>query len=605
MDRYTPKLNKISQATERMRRRVERTQKSMNKMSTGMKRFGESAASVQGAIAGLGLGLFIKDVFQTGISFEAAMNKVKAISGATGQVFDKLKQQAKDMGAATIFTASQAANAQTFLAMAGLSTENIYKALPGVLALAAAGNMDLATAADLATNVLTGMGLEVADLSRVNDVLASAAAGANATVEELGQAMKFAAPVAGRLNQDIEVTTAVLGAMANAGIKGTMAGRTMRMSMLKLVKPTKDVHIGLRRMGIRLKDLQDGEGGLIPMTQILAKLAEKGMTAAQAAMIFGTEAVSGMMGAIAGGSDALLEMEQRLRDSTGAAQRMADVMQEGAPGATKRFASALEAVKIALAQSVMPAVTAFLNGLASVLRWISKLDPGLLGFIVTAVTFGTVLLSLVVIGGILASALGSLFAVLATISAPILMIVGAVWAAGMAFTFWLNTNNPLVKQLGDILGLIGGLFSPLLELAGFSSDAAGALDLISWSLTKIGEIIALVLVPVKALLQALISVIHAAAAVARLDFSGAFSALQAGGEGIIQTALEGLDIGAGIVGIDTGGLANQAAATRAEVGRQQLEVRGSVDLGLDDRLTGPTRIPLNTGSSTEGLAVPF
>jgi TP901 family phage tail tape measure protein len=176
----------------------------------------------------------ISSVFSTFSSFDSGISKVKAITGATTEQITKLREQAKLLGQTTFFTASQVANAQMFLGMAGFDPEKIQAALPDVLNLALAGDMDIGMAADIATNISTPFKIAANDLSRVNDVLAKSATTSNTNVQELGQAFKYAAPAAAAAGQAIEECGAAFSILANNGIKADMAGTSVRMMLIKL-----------------------------------------------------------------------------------------------------------------------------------------------------------------------------------------------------------------------------------------------------------------------------------------------------------------------------------------------------------------------------------
>ncbi|HSH40546.1 MAG TPA: phage tail tape measure protein, partial [Arenicellales bacterium] len=170
--------------------------------------------------------------------FEQGMNRVQAVSGATGGQLDALREQAKEMGRTTQFSASQAADAMGFLAMAGFEVDEIVGALPGTLQLAAAAQMDLGSAADIVSNILSGYGMEVEELSRVNDVLAKTMSSTNTDLLQLGEAMQYAGPVAAAAGVQFEEAAAAVGLMGNAGIQASMAGTSLRGAISRILNPT-------------------------------------------------------------------------------------------------------------------------------------------------------------------------------------------------------------------------------------------------------------------------------------------------------------------------------------------------------------------------------
>ena len=271
------------------------------------------------------------------------MNKVKAVSQATTAQMVLMKDQALAMGSATKFSAKEAADAQGFLAMAGLSVNDVMAALPGTLELAAAGNLDLATAADKATNVLSGMKLPVEELGRVNDVMAATAGSANTSVLELADAMVYAGPVASSAGITLEETAAAIGVLSNAGMKGEMAGTALRGSISRLLDPSAKAATTMRELGVQTTD---SSGAMLPFADILDNIAAAGVDAGEIMGAFGQRAGPGMLNLLATGGDALRGFTVDLEGSGGAAQRMADTQLEGLVGSMTRLSSATDTAKI-------------------------------------------------------------------------------------------------------------------------------------------------------------------------------------------------------------------------------------------------------------------
>lgn len=225
-------------------------------------------ANVTAPLVGLGT-----MAVMAGANFQTSMLKVQAVSGATGAEFDQLSALAKEMGSTTQFSASESADALGFLAMAGFDTNEMMSALPGVLNLAAAGSLDLASAADIASNVLSGYGLEVDQLGRVNDVMAKTASSANVDIAMMGETMKYAAPVAAAAGVEFEETAAMAGLMGNAGIQASQAGTALRGGLSRLLNPTKAVSSTLSALGV---NVTDSNGALLPMVDIMGQLEGAG-----------------------------------------------------------------------------------------------------------------------------------------------------------------------------------------------------------------------------------------------------------------------------------------------------------------------------------------
>ena len=215
---------------------------------------------------------------------------MKAVSQATGAEMALFKQQALDMGSATKFSALEAAEAQSFLAMAGLSVQESLAALPGTLQLAAAGQLDLAKAADLTTNIMSGYRLAVSDIPRINDVLAATASAANTTVEQMGDAMSYAAITAAASGIKFEETSAALGRLASNSLAGERGGTALRGMLIKLMTPSASLEAITGKYSIRLKEVS---GSLRPLNEILDEFNIKGVKGEEVLAHFGARAGSG------------------------------------------------------------------------------------------------------------------------------------------------------------------------------------------------------------------------------------------------------------------------------------------------------------------------
>lgn len=264
------------------------------------------------AIAGTAtaLGGVATAAVKVGSDFEAQMSRVKAISGATGEEFEKLRNQAIELGADTAFSASEAAQGMENLAAAGFTTNEIMSAMPGMLDLAAASGEDLANSADIAASTLRGFGLEASEAGHVADVLAENANRTNSSVAETGEAMKYIAPVARAAGISMEETAAAIGIMANAGIQGSQAGTTLRGALSRLSKPTDVMQQAMDELGV---SFYDSEGKMKSLSEQVGMLqdAMEGMTDEQKnnylVTLYGQEALSGMLALINEGEGSLAD----------------------------------------------------------------------------------------------------------------------------------------------------------------------------------------------------------------------------------------------------------------------------------------------------------
>ena len=299
-----------------------------------------------------------------GIEFETQFNRVIALTNATEEETKALRTEIKRLGAETPFTTRQVAEAFQFLALAGFSAAEAIEAASGTLELAQAGSLDLATAADIATNVLKAFRLEAEDLGRVNDVLAFTASNANTNIQEFAEAAKIAAPVAAELNIPVEELATQIGFLANAGIKGSLAGTALRRGLLNLSAPTEQQAKELAKLNINTFDL---EGNFVGLNNVIGEL-EKGLAgstqeqkAQSLELLFGARAVSSFAVLLNEGKDSLDDFTDSLEESEGTAARIAETNLQGAPGAVARFKSALEALFLTLSEQILPVLTTFLN----------------------------------------------------------------------------------------------------------------------------------------------------------------------------------------------------------------------------------------------------
>lgn len=292
---------------------------------------------------------------KVGSDFEAQMSRVEAISGATGEEFERLRQQAIDLGADTAFSASQAAEGMENLAAAGFTTNEIMNAMPGMLNLAAASGEDLASSADIAASALRGFGLEASEAGHVADVLAENANRTNSSVAETGEAMKYVAPLARAAGISLEETAAAIGIMANAGIQGSQAGTTLRGALSRLSKPTADMQEAMDELGV---SFYDSEGKMLSLTDQVGMLqsAMEGMTDEQKnnylVTLYGQEALSGMLALINEGPESLSGLTSAYEACDGAAQAAAVTMQDNLKGAVEQLSGSAETLGIVFYDSV-------------------------------------------------------------------------------------------------------------------------------------------------------------------------------------------------------------------------------------------------------------
>ena len=330
---------------------IEKGLKSLGSITTkGLKAATATIAGTATALGGVSAA-----AIKVGSDFEAQMSRVESISGATGEEFEQLRQQAIQLGSDTAFSASEAAQGMENLAAAGFTTNEIMNAMPGMLDLAAASGEDLASSADIAASALRGFGLEASEAGHVADVLAENANRTNSSVAETGEAMKYVAPLARAAGISLEETAAAIGIMANAGIQGSQAGTTLRGALSRLSKPTADMQEAMGELGV---SFYDSEGKMLSLTDQVGMLqdAMEGMTDEQKnnylVTLYGQEALSGMLALINEGPERLSDLTEAYEVCDGAAQKAATTMQDNLKGAVEALSGSAETLGIVFYDSV-------------------------------------------------------------------------------------------------------------------------------------------------------------------------------------------------------------------------------------------------------------
>ena len=314
----------------------------------------------------LGVSAGLADTVNTYKGFESMMSQVQAISGATGKEFDDLTAKAQEMGATTKFTATEAAQAFNYMAMAGWKPEQMTAGISGIMSLAAASGEDLASTSDIVTDALTAFGLKARDAGHFSDVLAKASASSNTNVGMLGESFKYVAPVAGAMKYSVEDTSLALGLMANSSIKGSMAGTALKTSLANMAAPTNSMAEAMDKYGISLTDgsgnMKTLKGVMDNLRSSLGGLSETEQTAA-ASTIFGKEAMSGMLAIINASEQDYNDLSNAIGNSKDAAQDMADTMLDNLAGSMTLMQSAVEGVQNSFGQRLTPYVRGFVDSI--------------------------------------------------------------------------------------------------------------------------------------------------------------------------------------------------------------------------------------------------
>ncbi|EGQ26709.1 exopolyphosphatase [Sporosarcina newyorkensis 2681] len=397
---------------------------------------------------------------KVGSDFEAGMSEVAAISGATGTDLQRLEEKAKEMGATTKFSASESADALKYMAMAGWDTSQMLDGLEGVMMLAASSGEDLGRVSDIVTDALTAFGMEARQAGEFADLLASASSNSNTNVGLLGESFKYVAPLFGAMGYSAEDAALALGLMANAGIKGSQSGTSLKTAIANLANPTDKMKTAMGELGI---SITDANGEMLPFKDVMDELRGKfaGLTEEQqaqyAATIFGKEAMSGMLAIINASDDDYEKLTQATREYNGVAKDMADVMIDNLQGGLTILKSGLEGVGIQIFEILLPHLQKLVEKLQQAVDWFSNLNPKtqetivMLGLVAAAI--GPILL----IGGKLIAGIGTAISVISTISGAIAVVTTGAAAATPAIGGLATVFTVLTGPVGIAVAAIAAL----------------------------------------------------------------------------------------------------------------------------------------------------
>lgn len=419
--------------------------------SAGMSAGGAFSGAFSRALGGIAD--FAKSVVNVGMNFDAEMSKVQAISGASSDAMEQLREKAEDMGAKTKFSASEAAQAFQYMAMAGWKDADMLNGIEGIMNLAAASGENLATTSDIVTDALTAFGLTAADSGHFADILAAASSNANTNVYMMGETFKYVAPVAGALNASAEDVAEAVGLMANSGIKASQAGTSLRSIMTRIATDAGASSKSLGALGILTEELgvdfYDTEGNVRDFSDVLddAREAWQSLSAEDAATfakkIAGEEGISAWLAMMNTAPEDLAKLRGAILDCDGAAEQMANTMQDNLAGDITTFNSALEGFKIALSEQITPILREFVqfgtDGLRSLTDQIGPFTTVVASLTAGFIAYKTVTLATTVAENGLAIAQAALNAVMSL--NPIGLIIAGISALVAAFVYLWNTNE--------------------------------------------------------------------------------------------------------------------------------------------------------------------
>ena len=379
---------------------------------------------------------------KVGNEFQAQMSRVQAISGATADQLTKMKDQAIQLGAQTAFSAKEAAQGMENLASAGFLVNEIMDAMPGVLDLAAVSGGDVAASSESMASSLRAFGLEATQAGHVADVFARAAADTNAETGDMAEAMKYIAPVAHAMGLSLEETAASIGIMADAGIKGSQAGTTLRGALSRIARPTKAVTKSMEELGI---SFYDANGNMIPLTDQIGQLksATAGLTQEERnrhlVTLYGQESLSGMLALLDAGPEKLDKMTQSLINSDGAAAQMAATMQDNLASKIEQMFGAMESAGIIIQQILEPMLAKVVGGITRLIEAFVNMSP-----------IGQ---KMIVIFGGLVAALG-----------PLLLIVGTAITMFAKMKIAMSLLGPAFMGTAGTIGIVIGVIYALVAV---------------------------------------------------------------------------------------------------------------------------------------------
>ena len=439
---------------------------------------GQKLLPLSTGIAGLGVA-----AVKTTADFDSEMSKVSAISGATGTDLDKLRGKAREMGAKTKFSASEAAQGMQYMAMAGWKTQDMMDGLEGIMNLAAASGEDLASTSDIVTDALTAFGLSAKDSSHFSDILAAASSNANTNVSMMGETFKYAAPVLGSLGYTAEDAALAIGLMANAGIKSSQAGTALRGAITNLAKPTDTVAAAMDKYGI---SLTDSSGKMLSLRELMEQLRQKlgGLSEAEqaqaAAALFGKEAMSGMLAIINGSDKDFEKLAGAIDNCDGSSEKMANTMNDNLQGQITILMSQLQELAISFGEILMPKIRDIVTHIQNFVDKLNAMDEGQketilrIGMFVAAlapmlmglgkvITFsanvsralGTLSAGLVKAGGFS----GVFTKALGLITSPAAIVVGVIAAITAVIIHLWNTNEDFRNTITAIWQKIKDAFT--------------------------------------------------------------------------------------------------------------------------------------------------
>ena len=404
--------------------KIAATGEKLKTVGSAIEGVGQKLMPVTAAVGGLGVA-----AVKVASDFDSAMSQVAAVSGATGKDLEALRDKAREMGSKTKFSASEAAEAMNYMAMAGWKTNDMLSGIEGIMNLAAASGEDLATTSDIVTDALTALGLSAEDSGHFADILAAASSNANTNVSMMGETFKYCAPVAGALGFSAEDTAEAIGLMANAGIKSSQAGTAMRSMMTNLTGEVKFTGAAFGELTVQTTNT-DGSMRSLGDTLADCRAAFAQMSesekAANAEALVGKNAMSGFLAVMNAAPGDIEKLNSAINNCDGTAEKMAATMQDNLAGQLTILKSQLEELAISIGEILMPYIRQIVGWIQGLVDWLNSLDEGTKKIIVTVALVAAALGPVLIVIGKVVGAIGTIMTVVPQIASAISGVIGFV-----------------------------------------------------------------------------------------------------------------------------------------------------------------------------------
>ncbi|TPG89950.1 phage tail tape measure protein [Brevibacillus laterosporus] len=575
----TRALDRQQKAAQRASREMDGLRQKYGDFSNGslkvMNKIDQASGDIQVAggfllAGGAGLAAGLGSAIQTATDFEYAMSRVGAVSGASETQMEALTKRAKELGASTVFTSSQAAEGMQYLAMAGFKSNEIIEAMPGVLDAAAAGQIGLGDAANITSNIMSGFGLSATESQRAADVLTKAFTTSNTTLLGIGETMKYVAPAAHAVGWSLEDMAAASGYLGNVGLDASMAGTALRASVTRLAGPTTQAADLMKYYGI---NLEDANGKMRRLPDILGQMKSSftnlsdAERASAVQTIFGTEAMSAML-ALMDDPKGLDTYSQKLKDSAGTAAEIAARQMNNLKGATEKMKSAVEGAQLSIGEAFVPTLTWLSSKITSVVDKFNGLSDGtkktiaIILAITAAATLlgGAFLIFISLLPSMIAgfSAISGVASIVAGIASPILGVIAAIVGIGAAVYFAYQKFEPFRNMIDSAIrtvkefavGIFGEIQSFFTENSTLFAEAAqGISTFLTDTFTALQPVltviwkVALFVIKgvwdnIKGVIQGAVGIILNTIKIFSALFSGNWAALWDGVKGFVSSALQ-------------------------------------------------------------------